>query len=206
VSTAAAMIVFAVGLGVSLGASEFLVRGFGRLGANVGLAAGLVGLLTALGADAPEISSAITALLSGAKDVGLGVILGSNLFNLAVLLGFSAVVAGRVSFRRILLALDGSVALWATLIVGAMLLVRLVPVVALALVIAVFFFYVFLLAAEPHRVDHLPLPRHMRHRRPRPPASFTAISNALNQPGTFGARSGGSRRRSWRSSLGVWQW
>jgi cation:H+ antiporter len=164
VSTAAAMIVFAVGLGVSLGASEFLVRGFGRLGANVGLAAGLVGLLTALGADAPEISSAITALLSGAKDVGLGVILGSNLFNLAVLLGFSAVVAGRVSFRRILLALDGSVALWATLIVGAMLLVRLVPVVALALVIAVFFFYVFLLAAEPHRVDHLPLPRHMRHR------------------------------------------
>jgi cation:H+ antiporter len=164
VSTAVALIVFAVGLGVSLAASEFLVRGFGRLGANVGLAAGLVGLLTALGADAPEISSAITALLSGAKDVGLGVILGSNLFNLAVLLGFSAVVAGRLSFRRILLTLDGSVALWATLVVGAMLLVGLAPVVALVLLIAAFLFYVFLLAAEPHRVDHLLLPRHMRHR------------------------------------------
>ena len=163
-STAVALVVFALGLGVSLGASEFLVRGFGRLGANLGLAAGLVGLLTALGADAPEISSAITALLSGAKDVGLGVILGSNLFNLAALLGFSAVVAGRVSFRRSLLTLDGSVALWATLVVGLMLLVGLAPVIALVLVVAVLLFYVFLLAAEPHRVDRLLLPRHMRHR------------------------------------------
>jgi cation:H+ antiporter len=164
VSTAVALIVFALGLGVSLGASEFLVRGFGRLAGNVGLAAGLVGLLTALGADAPEISSALTALLSGAKDVGLGVILGSNLFNLAALLGFSAVVAGRVSFRRILLALDGSVALWATLVVGVMLLVGLAPVVALVLVLAVFLAYVFVLAAEPHRVDRLLLPRDARHR------------------------------------------
>ena len=163
-STAVALLVFVVGLGVSLAASELLVRGFGRLGANVGLAAGLVGLLTALGADAPEISSAITALLSGAKDVGLGVILGSNLFNLAALLGFSAVVAGRVSFRRILLALDAGVALWATLAVGLMLLVGLAPLVALVLVLAVFLFYVFLLAAEPHRVDRLLLPRHLRHR------------------------------------------
>ncbi len=163
-STAIALIVFGVGLVVSLGASEFLVRGFGRLGANVGMAAGLVGLLTALGADAPEISSAITALLSGAKDVGLGVILGSNLFNLAALLGLSAIVAGRVSFRRIVLALDAGVGLWATLVVGAMLLLGLAPIVALLLVLAVFLFYLFLLAAEPHRVDHLLLPRHMRRR------------------------------------------
>lgn len=162
-STPAALLVFAFGLAFSLLASEFLVRGFGRLGANARLAAGLVGLLTALGADAPEISSAITALLSGAKDVGLGVIVGSNLFNLAALLGFSAVVAGRVSFRRILLAIDGSVALWATLVVGAMLLVGLAPIVALVLVLAVFLFYVFLLVAEPQMVDRLWLPRLMRH-------------------------------------------
>jgi cation:H+ antiporter len=164
VSTAVALLVFLTGLVVSLVASEFLVRGFGRLGSNAGLAAGLVGLLTALGADAPEISSAITALLSGAKDVGLGVILGSNLFNLAALLGLSAVVAGRVSFRRILLALDGSVALWTTLVVGAMLVLGLAPLLALVLVLAVFLFYVFLLAAGPHRVDRLLLPRQMRRR------------------------------------------
>jgi cation:H+ antiporter len=182
VSTTVALLVFAVGLGVSLGASELLVRGFGRLGTNVGLAAGLVGLLTALGADAPEISSAITALLSGAKDVGLGVILGSNLFNLAALLGFSAVVAGRVSFRRVLLALDGGVALWTTLVVGLMLLGGLAPVIALVLVLAVFAFYVFMLAAEPHRVDRLLLPRPMRHRLA---AAARVIHGDLERSGRF---------------------
>jgi cation:H+ antiporter len=177
VSTPLALLVFALGLGVSLGASEFLVRGFGRLGTNVGLAAGLVGLLTALGADGPEISSAITALLSGAKDVGLGVILGSNLFNLAALLGFSALVAGRVSFRRVLLALDGGVALWATLVVGLMLLVGLAPIIALVLVLAVFLFYVVLLAAKP-RVIHGDLERSERVSAPSGPVWWIVPSIA----------------------------
>jgi cation:H+ antiporter len=164
VSTGLALVVFAIGLAVSLGASEMLVRGFSRLGAQIGLAAGLVGLLTALGADGPEISSAITALLSGARDVGLGVILGSNLFNLAALLGLSTVIAGRLGFRRILLLLDGSVALWATLVVGLLLLAGLSPVASLVLIAAIFLFYVFLLAAEPDRLDRLPLPPRIDHR------------------------------------------
>ncbi len=75
ISTGLAIVIFLLGLGLSLGATEVLVNGLGRLGGKLGLAAGLLGLLVALGADAPEISSAITALLSGAKDVGVGVIL-----------------------------------------------------------------------------------------------------------------------------------
>ncbi|HEX3629509.1 MAG TPA: hypothetical protein VHW91_03490 [Candidatus Dormibacteraeota bacterium] len=163
-ATPVALLLFALGLGASLVASEFLVRGFNRLGAKLGLVAGLVGLLTALGADGPEIASAITAVLSGAKDVGLGVILGSNLFNLAALLGLSTVIAGRLRFRRVLLWLDGSVALWATLVVGSMFLLGLPPAVALALIAAVFAVYVFLLVAEPRRIEQLPFGRHVRRR------------------------------------------
>ena len=162
--TLVALLVFAGGLAASLVASEFLVRGFGRLGRKLGLAAGLVGLLTALGADGPEISSAITALLSGAKDVGLGVILGSNLFNLATLLGLSTVLAGRLRFRRLLLWLDGGIALWVTVVVGLMFVARLPPVPALLLIVMAFAAYVFVLTAQPHRVDRLPLHHHLRHR------------------------------------------
>jgi cation:H+ antiporter len=164
VSTPVAVAVFLAGLAASLGASEFLVRGLGRLGLKVGLAAGVIGLLTALGADAPEISSAITALLSGAKDVGLGVVLGSNLFNLAALLGFSTVVARRIGFRPLLLWLDGGVALWATLVIGLLFLIRLAPLIAFLLIGVVFLLYVFVLVVRPHQVDHLPLNRHVRHR------------------------------------------
>jgi len=164
ISTGLAIVVFLFGLGLSLGASELLVAGLGRLGGKLGLAAGLLGLLVALGADAPEISSAVTALLSGAKDVGLGVILGSNLFNLAALLGLSSVIAGRLHFRRILVTLDGGVALLATGVIALLLLAGLSPIASIALLAAIFIPYVFLLAAQPHHVDRLSLPRRLRHR------------------------------------------
>lgn len=83
VSTASTVGAFLLALAATLGASEVLVWGLSRLGVKLGLTAGLLGLLTALGADAPEISSASSALFSGASEVGIGVILGSNLFNLA---------------------------------------------------------------------------------------------------------------------------
>lgn len=163
-SSGAALLIFLAGLTASLVASEFLVRSVGRLGARLGLAAGLVGLLTALGADGPEISSAITALLKGAKDVGLGVILGSNLFNLAALLGLSGVIAGQIRFHRTLLLIDGGVALWVTLVVSGMFLVALAPLVALLLIAVVLVGYVLLLVWPPHRISALPISHHVRHR------------------------------------------
>jgi len=164
ISTGLCIVVFLLGLGLSLGASEVLVTGLSRLGAKLGLAAGLLGLLVALGADAPETSSAVTALLSGAKDVGLGVILGSNLFNLAALLGLSAVIAGRLHFRRILVTLDGGVALLATGVIALLLLAGLSPIAAMTLLAAILLPYLFLLAARPHQIERLALPPRLRHR------------------------------------------
>lgn len=162
-STLLAIVVFIAGLATSLGASEVLVNGLGRLGSKLGLASGLLGLLVALGADGPEISSAITALLSGAKDVGVGVILGSNLFNLAALLGLSVVVAGRLDFRRVLLTLDGGVALLSTGAIGLLLFGWLPPGAVIVVLAAIVIPYVFLLTARPHRIDSLSVPVPLRH-------------------------------------------
>src|SRR5437868_6016868 len=100
-TTEFAALAFLVALAATLGCSELLVLGTSRLGFKLGLAAGLVGLLTALGADSPEIASAMSAILSGAHDVGVGVVLGSNLFNLAALLGLPGLIQGRLPVRRI---------------------------------------------------------------------------------------------------------
>ncbi len=82
-------LVLAVGAAVSIRASQSLVRRLDRLGAHLGLSEALIGLLTALAADAPEISSAVVALVEHNPDLGVGVILGSNVFNLAALIGLS---------------------------------------------------------------------------------------------------------------------
>ncbi|HEY9287772.1 MAG TPA: hypothetical protein VIT43_07100 [Candidatus Dormibacteraeota bacterium] len=148
-----ALLLFAGGTAASLVASEFLVRGVNRLGRALGVAAGVIGLLTALGADGPEISSAITALLSGAREVGLGVILGSNLFNLAALLGLSALIAGRIRFRPALLWVDGGIALFVTAVIGCLFLLRLSPWIAVIAIGAAFMPYVVWLTRQPVRGD-----------------------------------------------------
>jgi cation:H+ antiporter len=157
-SVGVAMFVFLACLIATLVSSEVLVRGLSVLGTKLTLTEGFLGLLTALGADAPEIASAIAALLAGAADLGRNVVLGSNLFNLAMLLGLSAVLAGRVRIRRQGLLLDGAVALITLLLVAALLLGLLAPVQVIVLLAVLLIPYVVLMGLHPRQVGRLPLP------------------------------------------------
>jgi cation:H+ antiporter len=157
-STGFAVLAFLVALVATLGASELLILGVTRLGFKLGLAAGLVGLLTALGADAPEIASASAAAFSGAHEVGVGVVLGSNLFNLAALFGVAGLVRSRIVVRRTVPAVDGSVNLLITLLAAALvngLLGTMAAMVPAALVLTA---YGVLLAVPPRRLRHVTLP------------------------------------------------
>ena len=73
-------------------------------------------MLAALGAATPEISSAVTALFVKQHDVGVGIIIGSNIFNLAALLGLCALVAGRLPLRRQAMIFNGAISLIVTLV------------------------------------------------------------------------------------------
>ncbi len=149
--------VFVLCLSLTLGASDVLVRGLDSLGTRLTLSDGLLGLLTALGADAPEISSAVAAIRAGKPDVGLGVVLGSNLFNLAALLGVSALLAGHVRVHREGLLLDGGVGGAAAVLVAFMLLGG--PVAPLMVVLVVLVgAYVVALGVSPRVLAGLPLP------------------------------------------------
>jgi cation:H+ antiporter len=139
---------FVVSLIATLYAASVFADRLDHLGARLGLPEGLLGLLTAGAADAPELASAIAALATGAQSVGFGVVVGSNVFNIGAMIGLSAIVAGRVKLRREALALEGGVALgvavvvvllgfgvlpaWAAVTASIVLLLPYVAVVALA--------------------------------------------------------------------------
>lgn len=159
-----AVLVFIICLIAMLISSEVLVRGLTVLGTKIKLTEGFLGLLTALGADAPEVAAAIAALFAGEASLGRGVVLGSNLFNLAMLLGLSAVLAGRVRMRRQGLMLDGTMALLTLLVVAALLLGLLAPALAIVLLVVLFIPYVVLVGLRPRDVDRLPLPDGLAHR------------------------------------------
>jgi cation:H+ antiporter len=154
---------------VTLAAAAFFARRLDRVGLRLGLPETLLGLLTALAADAPEVSSAIAALVRGEHDVGVGVVLGSNVFNLAAMVGISAIICGGIRIRREALAVEGAVGVAATVVVGLLILKVLGAWATLVLLALVLVPYLALLAAgparaprplrrffgEPHRPDHV---------------------------------------------------
>ena len=112
-----------VGSLVLMSVSSFaLTVALERVGVGLRLSEGLLGILTALGADAPEISSSIAAVSSGHHDLGLGVVLGSNIFNLAALFGLSAIITRKVRVNKASTLFHGGIALLATLVIGLLLL------------------------------------------------------------------------------------
>ena len=103
---------FVVAAVVSLATSWVLVSRLERVGERLGFSEALLGLVAALAADAPEVTAAVTALSHHQQQVGAGVVIGSNVFNLAALLGLGAVVAGRIGLHRKVVVLGGAVAVW----------------------------------------------------------------------------------------------
>jgi cation:H+ antiporter len=151
-------VLFFLAAGVSLGASWLLVTTLERVGARVGLSEALLGMLAALAADAPEITAAVTALAANDQHIGAGVVIGSNVFNLAALIGLAGIVAGAVALHPRVVELGGAVALWIAAVTLALVLGACSPALALALVAALFVPYVVVLGLRHERLARLPLP------------------------------------------------
>ena len=110
------LVAFVVGAVVSLATSWVLVSRLERVGERLGFSEALLGMAAALAADAPEVTASVTALLHHQQTVGAGVVVGSNVFNLAALLGLGAVVSGGIALHRKVVLLGGAVAMVVSLI------------------------------------------------------------------------------------------
>lgn len=150
-----AALLFLVSLAVTLGAARLFARRLDRLGVRFGFPEALIGLLTALAADGPEISSALFALVRGAHNVGVGVLVGSNGFNLAAMIGVSALLAGQVRLAPETLALEGLVGLVVTVVAGALLLRWLPAAAATGLLVLVLIPYLMLVIAGARLLERL---------------------------------------------------
>ena len=157
-STLVALLLLVASFLFTVAASVVLARDLDRIGQRLGFSEALLGMVTALGADAPEIAAAVAAVVAGHEDTGVGVVLGSNVFNLAALLGVSALVAGRVRIHRHGLLLNGGVAI-VVAIIGASVAIDLLPGgVGLILAVVVLAPYVVVSALHEHARSRLPAP------------------------------------------------
>jgi cation:H+ antiporter len=157
-SIAVALVLLVGAFALTVTSSIVLARELDRLGERLGFSEALLGIVTAVGADAPEIASAVAAVVAGHEDTGVGVVVGSNVFNLAALLGVSALVAGPVLIHRHGLLLNGGVAV-AVAVVGLLVASDLVPgAVGLGLALLILLPYVALSALHERARSRLPGP------------------------------------------------
>lgn len=119
---------FVVGLFLLAGGAELLVRGASKLAVRAGITPLVVGLtVVAFGTSAPELAISIKSGLAGESDLLLGNVIGSNVFNVLLVLGISAAITPLVVSQKLVridvplmigaslllyvLALDGTISL-----------------------------------------------------------------------------------------------
>src|SRR4029078_3245784 len=149
-------LLFVGAFALTVASSIVLARELDRIGERLGFSEALLGIVTAVGADAPEIASAVSAIVAGHQDTGVAVVVGSNAFNLAGLLGLSALIAGPVRIHAHGLLLTGGVAI-VVAVVGGLVAVDVLPAWAgLLLALLALGPSVMLSARKPHRRERLP--------------------------------------------------
>ena len=94
--------------------AEGLVRGSSSLGLRAGLSRLTVGLtIVAFGTSSPELVVSLKATLSQQGDISVGNVVGSNIFNIAVILGVTALLCP-IPVHRQILKVDAPLALGVT--------------------------------------------------------------------------------------------
>jgi cation:H+ antiporter len=83
-----------LGLGLLAGGGEALVRGATTIARVAGLTPAVIGLtVVAAGTSLPELVVSVLAALHGTPDISVGNVVGSNIFNIGMVLGTAAIVA-----------------------------------------------------------------------------------------------------------------
>jgi cation:H+ antiporter len=98
----------AAGIALTLVGASFLVDGAVALARGMGISEAVIGLtIVAVGTSAPELATAVMATLRDERDVAVGNLIGSSVYNILVILGLTCAISPLpLAVERDLLLLD----------------------------------------------------------------------------------------------------
>lgn len=95
-SLAVQILLVVAGLGLLILGGQLLVNSATEIAESIGVSDLVIGLtVVAIGTSLPELATSVLASLRGERDIAVGNVVGSNLFNLMAVLGLSGVVADK---------------------------------------------------------------------------------------------------------------
>ncbi|GAL06426.1 calcium/sodium antiporter [Photobacterium aphoticum] len=116
-----AIVFLCIGLGLLVWSADRLVYGAAALAKNFGVTPLVIGMtILAMGSSAPEMVVSATAALDGKTDTAIGNVLGSNIANIALILGVTALIKP-LSVSSAIIRRELPLMMGVTLIAGALL-------------------------------------------------------------------------------------
>lgn len=130
-------------------AADLFVDNLVEIGATLGISQIILGVTaSAIGTSLPEFGSAMIASLTGSPDIGVGVVIGSNIWNIAGILGITAAYVGVVRADPRGLTRDGAVTLITALILVGFMFMGSINKFAGIIMIAVYAVYLWVLVKD----------------------------------------------------------
>jgi cation:H+ antiporter len=87
------LLLLIVSLVILVVGAEGLVRGASRLALRLGVSAFVVGVtVVGFGTSTPELAASLSSVISGHSEIALGNVVGSNIMNIALVLGVTAII------------------------------------------------------------------------------------------------------------------
>jgi len=97
------IILLILGLALLVFAADWLVQGSAKIAAAVGISPLIVGLtIVAFGTSAPELAVSVMSAFKGETEIAVGNVVGSNIFNILVVLGISAVIIPLIVHQQLI--------------------------------------------------------------------------------------------------------
>lgn len=105
-----------LGFVLLIGGAEILVRGSTSIALRLGLSPMIIGLtLVAFGTSSPELVVSLNAAFQGTGDISLGNVIGSNISNIGLILGITAIILP-ISVRSKLIRVDMPIMIYVSLL------------------------------------------------------------------------------------------
>lgn len=94
------LIMITGGLGALVGGAQLIVPSATNIASSFGVSSAIIGLtIVALGTSLPELATSVVAALKKNSDIALGNVIGSNIFNIFMVLAASAVIRPLPSYN-----------------------------------------------------------------------------------------------------------
>ncbi|WP_235297207.1 calcium/sodium antiporter [Portibacter marinus] len=91
------ILIFVVSLAALLKASDFFVEAAERIGLSIGISPFIIGVtIVAFGTSLPELATSMAAVFAGSSEIVIGNVIGSNITNILLVLGLTAIVAKKI--------------------------------------------------------------------------------------------------------------